>query len=83
MRQCFIAREPAISSANGGGGGGARCGQCRKAQAGENAGGPDIPRIGNYEGAWGVVERAKMSCPLVLGNIHRVEPDRMLTMVLP
>lgn len=53
----------------------------RKAKAGENAGGADIPWIRNYKGAWGVVERAKMSCLLVLGNTHRVEPDWILTML--
>jgi hypothetical protein len=42
-----------------------------EAKAGKNAGGADIPRIRNYEGARAVVKRPEASCLFVLGDTHR------------
>ena len=46
-----------------------RCRQCLEAKAGKNAGGADIPRIRNYEGAGAVVKCAEAS-RLFLASTH-------------
>ena len=71
VSQGLIAGQPAVSSTKSRGGGSARCGQGPEAKADKNAGGADIPRIRNYEGARAVVKRAEASTLIVLRQTHR------------